>query len=593
MASSDGIQYTYQELDRAAARIAHAIQDRLGTGSEPVPLLMTQGAGFIASMLGVLKAGKIFSPLDPSSPPLRLSGIVRNLGARLLLTDAAHVSLAESVERECGADFGGIPLNVDEPGLEQMEDAPSLTGPSPQDPAWISWTSGSTGKPKGVMQEHGRAVQMTHDYTRLTGLTCDDRLSLYHPNLTWDIFGALLSGASIHPFDVRSSGVEAAGEWAQSRELSVFRAFPTTFRSIMAALGDLVLSSVRLLHLSGETVTPDDVASFRRHFPIGCSMMVLYGSTEGGLGTANFISHQDRIEGRVSIGRPVEGVDLRVLNPAGEVCAPGEPGEIAIRSAHVFPGYWGRPDLTEAAFLPGWASHADRVFLTGDLGVMRPDGQFDHAGRKDDQVKVRGFRLELAEIEFALQTHPAIQMAAAKVFDNGGVDGQILVAYYVPLGSAPSDGELRHFLKELLPETIHPDRFIRLASMPMTSNGKADRRALPSPGRQRPDIDTVFEAPRTPIETAMVRLFEEHLGLESVGVHDSFFELGGKSLAAFRVLNRITSDYDAVIPPRAFFESPTAASTALQVLQCILAATDDDALALLLAEIEASSELSG
>lgn len=590
VASSDGAQYTYSELDRAATQIANTILTRLGAGPEPIPLLMTQGAGFMAAMLGVLKAGKTFSPLDIASPQARLAGIVRDLGARLLLTDAAHSALAEEVAREGGDGLRSDLLNIDEPGALDPDGTPTHHGPSPGDLAWISWTSGSTGKPKGVMQEHRRAVQMTHDYARITGLTCEDRLSLFHPNLTWDIFGTLLTGASIYPFDVHRNGIEAAREWVHSRELTVFRAFPTTFRSVMATLGDGRFSSVRLLHLSGETVTPDDVARFRSHFPPDCQLMVLYGSTEGGIGTVNFISHEDRTEGRVSIGRPVEGVDLRVLNDVGEECAPGEIGEIAIRSHHVFPGYWGRPDLTESAFLPGWSSPADRVFLTGDLGSVRADGQFDHAGRKDDQVKVRGHRLELADIELALQAHPAISTAAARVFDDGSPDGQKLVAYYVADGFAPSDGDLRHFLKVLLPEAIHPDRFIRLHEMPMTTNGKADRRALPSPDRQRPNITTAFVRPQTPIETAVTQIFEEYLGLESIGVHDSFFELGGKSLAAFRVLTRIASEYGVTIPPRTFFRAPNVAHAARQVIDGLLAASNEIALDSLLAELEALPE---
>ena len=344
--------------------------------------------------------------------------------------------------------------------------------------------------------------------------------------------------------------------------------------------------AVRLVHLSGETVTAGDVASFNRHFCSGASMLVLYGSNEGGFATAKLTPHGAAANARVSIGRPVEGVDLRVLNECGEPCGVGEIGEIALRSPYVFPGYWRRPELTRAAFLPGWTDPEQRVFLTGDLASTGPDGELEYAGRKDSQVKIRGYRVELAEIELAMQKHPSIQMAAAKVFCGRNGEDR-LAAYFVAPTGAPRDTELRRFLDAVLPAHMHPDRFVALAEMPTTANGKADRNALPAPDRHRPNIDTVFVSPRPGLEEAVARLFEEALDLEPVGAGDSFFELGGKSLAALRVLTRIAETYGATIPPRAFFESPTPAATARRILDAAVESTSDVDLESILREVEA------
>ena len=578
-------QYSYRELNQTADRIAAAILSVIGPGSEPVPVLLTQNSTFLAAMFGVLKAGKIFTALDPASPPARLGDMLADLEPRLLITDAAHVAAAAgAIEDRPAVKLLDVDLaSASSPTVR----AAAEHAPKPDDLAWIVWTSGSTGKPKGVTQDHRTALRMSLDYARLLGITPQDRLSLFHPNLTWDIFGALLTGSSILPFDIRRYGIAGVCDWTLSRELTYFRAFPTTFRRVMESCGEArQFPAVRLVHLSGEAVTAGDVSSFNRHFCPGASMLVLYGSSEGGFATASFTPHGGAANGRVSIGRPVEGVDLRVLNERGEPCGVGETGEIAIRSPYVFPGYWRRPELTQAAFLPGWADPEQRVFLTGDLASIRPDGELEYTGRKDSQVKIRGYRLELAEIELAMQKHPSIRMAAVRVFCGRNGEDR-LAAYFVAPTGAPRDTELRRFLDAVLPAHMHPDRFVALAEMPTTANGKADRKALPAPDRHRPNIDTVFVSPRTGLEEAVARLFEEALDLEPVGAGDSFFELGGKSLAALRVLTRIAEAYGATIPPRAFFESPTPAATAQRILDAIVESTGDVDLESILREVEA------
>lgn len=580
-------EYSYRELNEAANRIAAAILSALGQGSEPVPLLLSQNSTFMAAMLGVLKAGKIYTTLDPSSPPVRLSGMMADLGARLLITDAAHWNTAKGIE---GA--GPVQLlDVDEAAAATPATAAASLAqhaPAPDDLAWIMWTSGSTGLPKGVSQTHRIALRMSLGYAQLLGFTPEDRLSLFHPNLTWDIFGSLLTGAGIFPLDIRRHGIHAVGDWTLSRQLTYFRAFPTTFRRIVESCGSVRFLGVRLVQLSGETVTAEDVSSFNRHFCSGARLLVLYGSNEAGFATAAFTPHgaAGANDGRVSIGRPVKGVDLQILNERGERCAVGETGEIAIRSPYIFPGYWRRPELTQAAFLPGWTDPEQRVFLTGDLASIQPNGELEYSGRKDSQVKIRGHRIELAEIEMALQKHPSIPMAAAKVFRSRSGEDR-LAAYFVARQGAPRDTELRRFLDSLLPAHMQPDRFIALAEMPTTANGKANRNALPAPDRHRPHIDTAFAAPEPGLEEAVARLFEEALDLEPVGADDSFFELGGKSLAALRVLTRIAETYGATIPPRAFFESPTPAATARQIIEAAVASTDDADLESMLKEVEA------
>ncbi len=286
------------------------------------------------------------------------------------------------------------------------------------------------------------------------------------------------------------------------------------------------------------------------------------------------------------VGFPLEGVELDLRDEAGSPVLPGRVGEIAVRSPHLFPGYWRNPALTRAAFRMSDEAGRARTFFSGDMGRQRPDGCLCYAGRKDFQVKVGGYRIELAEIEGGLRAHPAVSDVAVNVFDTAA-DDKRLVAYVALRDPAVRPRALRQHLAERLPEYMQPDRYVVLAALPLTANGKVDRLALPPPDRVRPDLDTPFEEPHTPLERRVAGLFAAALELDQVGLHDAFIELGGKSLAAVRILGAMARDPGVTIEPQAFFEAATVAGVSRLVVEQAAAGVSPEALAALLDEIDA------
>ena len=545
---------TYAELNRDADRVASAVCERLGAGNAPVGLFMDQDSPFMAAMLGVLKAGKIFSPLDPADPASRLEGALDSLAPHLVLTTSESRHAAEAI-----VDSDRL-LCVDE-----IEGEPGgtlvVTPPAPDDLAWITWTSGSTGRPKGIAQSHRVAVLMAREYGRLAQITPVDRLTFLHPSLTWDIFGAWLHGAGLYRYDVRSRGIAGLPDWLKTHRITLYRSFPTTWRALVAQPDyDLDLPDLRLVKLGGEKITAADVTMFRARFAPTCRLLVVYGSNEAGLVTATYIDPDANVSNPVSIGRPLDDVDVRLFDGGIEIDEAEASGEIGVASPQLFQGYWRDPERTHAALRTNVPGSRSAVFMTGDLAERHADGTFAFVGRVDDQVKVAGQRIELGEVEGALRAHPGVLAAAAGTYTGSDGDPH-LAAWIVPRDPAPGDDELRRHLRNYLPQWLIPDRFVQMDALPVTGNGKIDRRALPQPGR--PNGRRVSgSTPATPDEALVGQLFAEVLALSEVAPNDNFFELGGASLAAFRVLARIQTRCGVSITPREFFDAATVAAVA-------------------------------
>jgi len=268
----------------------------------------------------------------------------------------------------------------------------------------------------------------------------------------------------------------------------------------------------------------------------------------------------------------------------------GDIGEIAVKSCYLSPGYWRRPDLTELAFLPDPEGGSERIYRTGDLGRMLPDGLLQHLGRKDFQVKVRGYRVEISEIELILLDFPAVKEAVVVAREDRPGD-QRLVAYLVQnQQSVPTVSGLRRFLNEKLPEYMIPSAFVLLDALPLTPNGKVNRLALPPPGNARPEMDNPFVAPGTPIEVELAKMWAEVLSLDEVGIHDNFFDLGGHSLLATQVISRVINTFKVELPIKSLFESPTVADMAVVITENMAKKVGDEELALMLAELESLSD---
>jgi amino acid adenylation domain-containing protein len=552
---------TYDALNKAANRVAEIILTQHGACAEPVGLLLDRGAAAIVAILGVLKAGKFYVPLDPSYPSERIRYMLEDSQARLILADRRNFRLGtELAQSRCQL------FEVDEFESNLTSEEPGLSL-SPDGLACIIYTSGSTGKPKGVIHSHRYVLHMIMDFTNDVHICAADRLSLLS-SLSFsasvkDIFGALLNGAALLPFDLRKEGFNYLAAWLISNDITICHSVPSVFRNFISALtGEEEFLKLRVIRLGGEPVHQKDLDFYKRHFFRDSIFLNGMGATETGTICRYFVEKNSRMtEDFVPAGYRVQDTDILLLDDDGKEVELGKLGEIAVRSSYLSPGYWREPGLTQAAFLPCPEGGSKRIYRTGDIGYVLPDGCLVHLGRKDSQVKIRGHRIEVAEIEKALRSFDTINEAV--VAAREGKAGASLTAFLVSdKQPRPTVSELRHDLAEKLPDYMIPSKFVFLGALPLTPNGKVDRRALPDPGKFRPELDTAYAAPRTSVEVEVEGIWREVLSLDRIGVDDNFFDLGGHSLAATRVVSQVIKKFQIEIPLQSLFQSPTIAEMA-------------------------------
>ncbi len=552
---------TYAELDREAERTARALLRARPAGGERVALLFEHDAAMIVGVLGALKAGKSYVPVDPLYPRERSAYVLEDSEAAALVTNRANLALA----RELAGDRVAV---VDVDAEEDADNAELDVRPAvePDAPAYVLYTSGSTGRPKGVVQTHRNVLHFNRVYTENLRIGPDDTLTLFS-SYTFDaavmaIYGALLNGATLCPFSWREEAASGVAEWMRRERITLYHSTPTVFRHLVGGLGEgATFPDVRLVVLGGEETQRRDVEAFNRHFPPGATLVNGLGPTESTVTLQAFFAHgAEPARASVPVGLPVEDTDVLLLNAAGEQPAVYGTGEIVIRSPHVAAGYWRRPEQTAAAFVPDPAGGPLRAYRTGDLGRRLPDGTLEFIGRSDFQVKVRGFRVEPAEVEAALLAHPAVREAVVAPWENASGERR-LAAYLVPAPDAPPTPEaaMREWLRERLPEHMIPSALVVLEEIPLTPNGKTDRLALPAP---EAPAAAEYVAPRTWTEEALAGIWAGVLGVERVGAEDSFFALGGHSLLATRLVSEVRASLGVELPLRAVFEHPTVAGLA-------------------------------
>ena len=581
---SKNYSLTYDELNRSANRVAQAIIGQRGTKQEPVVLLMEHDAPVIAAILGVLKAGKFYAPLDPSLPHSRIEYILGDLRAGYILTNTKNLPLARSL-----AGSALQLLNVDE--LNGLPDTnPGIAIP-PDYLSWVIYTSGSTGSPNGVMQTHRNMLHFMMNYTNGLHICANDRLTLLYSfsvnGGSHDIFAALLNGAALIPLDLKEEGFSGLGKWLREEKMTIYHSVPTVFRQFAETLTDQdEFPDLRVLRLGGEPVYKRELDLFKKYFSQDCIFVNRLGSTETGSLRMYFIDKDTQVSGNlIPVGYPVLDNEILFLDDAGNPIAADE-GEIAVRTRYVSPGYWGSSDLTDAAFLPDPTDSEKRIYRTGDLGRLLPDGCLLHLGRKDFFVKVRGYRIDIDEIEAALLEFPGIKEAVVVARNNNSGNEQ-LVAYSVPtMRPGPDVSELRTFLREKLPEYMIPTSFVTLAAMPLTATRKIDRKALPEPSTSRPRIATEYVEPKTTIEKGLAQIWADVLAIDEVGINDDFFALGGHSLAAFRVISRVVLVFQLQLPIHALFNSPTVAAMAAIIAANTKQKANEEELRQLLKEID-------
>jgi acyl-coenzyme A synthetase/AMP-(fatty) acid ligase/acyl carrier protein len=416
------------------------------------------------------------------------------------------------------------------------------------------------------MQNHRNVLHHIRVYTNNLHIDAEDRLTLLSTYgfdaAVMDIYGALLNGASLYPLDLRAGEIATMATWMKESKISIYHSTPTVYRYFMRALAPRErLEKVRLVVLGGEPVFRTDFERYKQHFTPESIFVNGFGPTESTLSTQFFLNHTSPIErNAIPIGYAVENTDILLVNEAGEDVEVY--GEIAIRSPHIALGYWQKPDVTEAAFLPDPDGGNNRIYRTGDTGRLLPQGEIEFIGRKDTQVKIRGFRVELGEIEAELVRHPSIKEAAAIVHEDESGDRRIAAFLVAQDEHAPGTKEIRSYLGTKLPDYMLPASIQYLQEMPITQTGKLDRRALYGLDLVPPESEAPFVAPRTRTEVLLADLWAQVLGVNQVGIHDDFFELGGHSLLATRVMARVRDDLGVALSLRSLFEAPTVASIA-------------------------------
>jgi amino acid adenylation domain-containing protein len=581
---------TYEALNRAANRVAHALLSQCEHKTESVTLLVERDASTIVAMLGILKAGKICVPLDPSLPETRTADILEYSEVAAIVTGNKNLPgaarISKNIQRLVNLDLIAAQFSTGNVALDISPDAL----------AFIIHTSGSTGTPKGVMQSHRNILHWTLKTTNGFHICADDRIgllaSLAGGQAKATAFNALLNGATLCAFNVKEEGMTHLADWLISEGITIYTSAATIFRDFVKTLtGKEKFPKLRLVRLGAEQVRKTDVELYKKHFPPQCLFGTMLSSSETGALCQYLLNEQTEIaDETVPVGYPAEDVQIVLINDTGEKVGFLETGEITVRSRYLSPGYWRRPDLTQVKFLPDPDGGDKRIYLTGDLGRMRLDGCLEHLGRKDFRVKIRGFGVELEEVEATLRLHPTVRETVVEARMDESKDN-CLIAYIVPdQDRAPTISELRHFLEAKLPEHMIPSAFMILDAMPLTPNGKIDRRALPDPGRSRPELDALFVPPRTPVEEELVRIWAEVLSLEQIGIYDRFFDLGGHSLAAARVVSRVFKTFELELPIQSLFQSPTVAEMAAMITQNEAKKLRQEELTQILAELESLSE---
>lgn len=583
-------QVTYQALNAAANRLAHAILAQRGVGAEPLALLFEQGVQAIVAMLAVWKAGKFFMTLNPGDPPARLAQVLQDgCAAAIITTSQQRAALA-------GTWVVALPIiAVDEIAPAFAATNPVLTTGA-DDLACIIYTSGSTGKPKGVVYTQRNVLYRVQQYTNLVHLCAADRLALveyysFNGSLR-DIFSAILNGAALFLFNLKTHSVEHFTQLLHQEAITLWVPVVSAFRAVRAALHANNLPHLRLLGMTGETLHRQDLEAYQHCTPPTCLLSLGLGSSETvGAILCGWFDHQSELPTQaVPLGYPVAETEVQLLDETGKAVPMGKIGEIVVRSGCLAHSYWQEPELTATTFLPNLQNGTQRIHFTGDVAVQRPDGQFVHLGRKDQQIKIRGHRVELVEIEQALVALACFS-AVAVVARLGHTGEQRLIAYVVPANEAiPTTIELQHDLQQILPDYMIPPHFVFLDTLPLTVTGKVDRSALPVTDDTKPTRTTVYQSPRTPLETQVAAIWGAVLGLDAVGIHDNFLEVGGNSLTALQIIAQVLSRFRVSVPIQQLFTTSTIADMALLITQHQAAQADDCAIQQLLDEIEALSE---
>ncbi len=554
--------WTYAETNGFANSVAEKILSTSGKDLARVALLLPNTAEMIVAILASLKAHKAYVPLDRNFPRERQRIMLEDAEPTALLTDDQHLGLAQEL---AGRNVRIINLSR----LERRTDAPNPRVPcDPLDLAYILYTSGTTGRPKGIAFLHRNLLHTTMCLINQLFFAPSDRVTWVHSpsfgSSVVDIYCCLTVGGTLYPWDVKTQGFNGMSDWLVREKITTFQWIPSAFRQFVRTVPDgLVFRDIRLVVMAGEPLTVREVELFRRFFPVGSHLVNQVGTAESYNYYLYRVDHEIPIESaNVPGGYPVsEERQVLILDDARHVLPPGHLGEIGIKSPYMSAGYWRDEALTRSKFVRLNGDETP-VYLTGDLGRIEPDGCLMHFGRKDFQVKIRGCRVEIAEVEHALTTAPGIADSAVWVAKNRLGEDQ-LVGYVVLKDSGPlQQKEVEAHLQVRLPDYMVPKHYVVLEVLPTLPTGKVDRRALPNPFERVTSQGAAPTAPLSPLEQEMVSLFRVLLQLEDVGRNSDFIQMGGDSLLMAILMSRVYQSHNVEIPFDDFVVAPTPARLA-------------------------------
>lgn len=571
---------TYGELDARSNRLANFLVNSDTAKGSVVAILADDTAEVITTILAVLKVGGLFVPLDPQIPENRLATMMALIEPAWFVCDAKYLDRVNHL-KGAGAtktkvlclEEGHEMLAVESIPADYDSSKPSLTH-LPDDACYIYFTSGSTGVPKAIagrLKGIGHFISWELETLKLgEGVRVSQFLPVSFDGSLRDIFVPLCSGGTICLPNNRNLLLDAHGlvQWIDEKQINVIHCVPSLFRTLLnEKLEPSRFASLRYVLMAGEPLLPSDVGRWSDIYGDRIQLINLYGTSETTMAKFfYFVKSVDRQLRSIPIGKPMEGARAVVVDAKGQPCAQGMIGEIYIRTPYRSLGYYNQPELTAESFVPNPFSDdpTDIVYKTGDLGRVLKSGDFEYLGRRDQQVKIRGVRVELAEIENLLRSHSTVKDVATIDREDSG--GHNYLCAYVVLKEGAGTDDLRELLAQNLPDYMVPSAFVVLEELPRTISGKIDRRALPAPGSLLAARQREYVAPRTQVEQVLAGVWATVLGLEQqVGINDNFFELGGHSLLAMQLLSRVRDALQVELPLRSLFESPTVAGLATLV----------------------------
>jgi amino acid adenylation domain-containing protein len=560
---SDIWEASYRELNGIANRLAHRLIASGVASGDRVVILMSHNAPLVAAVLGILKSGAIVAALDPDDPVSRLKALVDDAEPRVILADAQNQNLAAKFRHpHC------IILNFESETATGPVHIPSIEIP-PGQTAFLTYTSGTTGRPKGVMKSHRQLRRAAAIHSEAMQYTENDRIPLFATVSTgWGTTGlwCLLNGAMLYPYPLRTNGITGVADWIIDRGLTVYVSSVSVFRSLLQTIDERrVFSNVRAVGLGGETATSHDFRSFRMHFPRASIFVHTLSSSEtSNIAWARWTQHDSVPEGYLSVGRFSRGMDVSLLGDDGKPVADGKIGEIVVKSRYLANGYWRDPQLTAERFSADLDGNGTHLFRTGDEGRINTDGLLEFCGRKDDRIKIRGNRIELMEIERAIERIPGVDRAAAVAAPRENHE-PLLVAFVVKTRNAPLTARsLRNALRANLPLHMVPSRIMFLDSLPYNKANKIDKETLYQ-YLLPVGSDGKGNEPRTKTEVLLADIWAEILELphiSNISREDDFFNLGGDSLSGAVVAARIHAVLGIDLSLGAIADHPTVSSLA-------------------------------